>query len=190
MIINILFLEIILTSAFLLIISTGLQFYLESRLPSLSKDFDKITFLAKLEALLSLVQLLSSDKVSDMLEGTIIASPLNVKIEELKKYVSANWDSLKGSINILNEKIKNVDRIIFLSEEVSVTVSHIVNENKISLVLLIFSSLFLLLNLVSIAFIFSGLAFGILVIAITSSLNCVKYANELKSFYSKYTLHR
>nr|WP_238842177.1 hypothetical protein [Sulfolobus sp. E11-6] len=120
------------------------------------------------------------------LEGTMIAGPLNIKIEEFEKYISANWHSLKSFISILNEKIKNADRIIFLSEEVSVTISHIVNENKISLVLLLLSSLFLLANFVTIAFIFSGLAFGILVIAITSSLNCIKYTNELKSFYSKY----
>ncbi|AAK43096.1 hypothetical protein SULI_03970 [Saccharolobus solfataricus] len=183
---NILFLEFILASSFLLIISTVLQFYLESKLPGLTKDLDKVVFLAKLGALLSLIKLLSSDKISDILEGTMIAGPLNIKIEELKNYISANWDSLKGYISILNEKIKDVDRIIFLSKEVSVTMSHIVNENKISLVLLFCSSLFLLLNFVGIAFLFSGLAFGILAIAIASSLNCVKYVDELKDFFSKY----
>ncbi|WP_338598836.1 hypothetical protein V6M85_08665 [Sulfolobus tengchongensis] len=183
---KIIFMEVILTSSFLLIIATILHFYVQSKLPNLFKDLEKVLFIAKLEALLSLIQLLSSDKVSTLIEGTVISKPLNIKVEDIANYISTNWDGLKDLIDMLNNKIRNVDRIIFLSQELKNATIQSSNENKLSVILLFLSALFLLLNFINIAFIFSGLALGTLIISIVTSLNNIKHAKELALVSFKY----
>ncbi|MDT7862197.1 MAG: hypothetical protein RRA45_08295 [Saccharolobus sp.] len=161
--------------------------------PKIWKNIDKTLTIAKLEALMSLIQILSDDRISDMISGSILAIPLNRPIDDIIKYISDNWNNLKDLIKLLDDKIRKVDRITFLNEEIKISFKRINIENKVALVLLAFSSLLLFFNLIRISFLLSGLALGISLMSILTSLTSLKYINELNTLIYTYVnrdIHR
>lgn len=142
---------------------------------------------------MSLIQILSDDRISDMISGSILAIPLNIPIDDIIKYISDNWNNLKDLIKLLDDKIRKVDRITFLNEEIKISFKRINIENKAALVLLAFSSLLLFFNLIGISFLLSGLAFGISLMSILTSLTSLKYVSELNTLIYTYVnrdIHR
>lgn len=135
---------------------------------------------------MSLIQILSDDRISDMISGSILAIPLNIPIDDIIKYISDNWNNLKDLIKLLDDKIRKVDRITFLNEEIKISFKRINIENKTALVLLAFSSLLLFFNLIRISFLLSGLALGISLMSILTSLTSLKYVNELNTLIYTY----
>ncbi|BDC00039.1 hypothetical protein [Saccharolobus caldissimus] len=161
--------------------------------PKIWKNIDKTLTIAKLEALMSLIQILSDDRISDMISGSILAIPLNIPIDDIIKYISDNWNNLKDLIKLLDDKIRKVDRITFLNEEIKISFKRINIENKAALILLAFSSLLLFFNLIRISFLLSGLALGISLMSILTSLTSLKYVNELNTLIYTYVnrdIHR
>lgn len=170
-------------SSFLFVASTFMQFIVRSKISKIISNMEKIVTLAKLEALMSLVQMLSSDEVSDLIEGSILSFPLKRPVDDIIKYISDNWDNLKGFAELLQNKIKKADKISLLYEEIKISMSRIDIENKISLILLLLSVIFLFLNLIPISFLLSGLVIGISSIVIITSLVVIKYYKDITGYY-------
>ncbi|MEM4884508.1 MAG: hypothetical protein QXO77_03230, partial [Saccharolobus sp.] len=80
----------IMGSSFLFVASTFMQFIVRSKISKIISNMEKIVTLAKLEALMSLVQMLSSDEVSDLIEGSILLFPLKRPVDDIIKYISDN----------------------------------------------------------------------------------------------------
>ncbi|MEM4115421.1 MAG: hypothetical protein QXP59_05395 [Saccharolobus sp.] len=173
----------IMGSSFLFVASTFMQFIVRSKISKIISNMEKIVTLAKLEALMSLVQMLSSDEVSDLIEGSILSFPLKRPVDDIIKYISDNWDNLKGFAELLQNKIKKADKISLLYEEIKISMSRIDIENKISLILLLLSVIFLFLNLIPISFLLSGLVIGISSIVIITSLVVIKYYKDITGYY-------
>ncbi|MEM3203900.1 MAG: hypothetical protein QW232_06730 [Saccharolobus sp.] len=173
----------IMGSSFLFVVSTFMQFIVRSKISKIISNMEKIVTLAKLEALMSLVQMLSSDEVSDLIEGSILSFPLKRPVDDIIKYISDNWDNLKGFAELLQNKIKKADKISLLYEEIKISMSRIDIENKISLILLLLSVIFLFLNLIPISFLLSGLVIGISSIVIITSLVVIKYYKDITGYY-------
>ncbi|MEM0362312.1 MAG: hypothetical protein QXH75_00645 [Sulfolobaceae archaeon] len=173
----------IIGSSFLFVASTFMQFIVRSKISKMINNMEKIVTLAKLEALMSLVQMLSSDEVSDLIEGSILSFPLKRPVDDIIKYVSDNWDNLKGFAELLQNKIKKADKISLLYEEIKISMSRIDIENKISLILLLLSVIFLFLNLIPISFLLSGLVIGISSIVIITLLVVIKYYKDITDYY-------
>ncbi len=177
---NLIFLEFIAISSLLYVVSTLLQLMAERKAIEVLRNSSKVIDLAKIESLLSLIHMLSSDNMSEILQGAILAIPLKIPIDDAVKFISDNWSSFKSLVDVLNDKIEKVNKLLFLENEIKTSLRNVSSINKLLLVLLLSSVVFILTNQIVTSFLLSGLTFGISLMSVILSVSSIRYAREFK----------
>ncbi|AOL16482.1 hypothetical protein BFU36_06970 [Sulfolobus sp. A20] len=177
---NLIFLEFISISSLLYVLSTLLQLTAERKAAEILRNSSKVIDLAKIESLLSLIHILSSDNMSEILEGAILAVPLKLPMDDAIKFISDNWSSFKSLVDVLNSKIEKVNKLVFLENEIKTSLRNVSIINKLLLILLLSSIILILTNQIVTSFLLSGLTFGISLMSVILSVTSIRYTREFK----------